>query len=973
MGLAQAQSRPPTHPTEELLKALLSLPQVQPQTDPRPEPPQGFDPQEGEAGLIRYLAKQKRGGADLNAYANLGTPLLHAIQSGQSKLAQWLLKQGANPLLRVREPGADGPEGPDALSLAVRVQDLKLAALLRAHPAYARLPAGALAQRVWPYAASAQWGELRAAGWPLPEADSPGFGRLLQRSLCARRLDLAQALMSAPGPAGAGRPPRGSRKVAKPHFLESQLGSAPAAGILQGWTSVCPDKVPAEANRPATLAAWRALEAQLQVPLLANWAGQLSSAAEWDAALRAGLQPPWRDAARTRALLGALRGLSLPAALALAHQLPSAPLQAVLEEEEAMGQWLSAAQHWPLAELRWALGQVKPHRLGAHLPTLLASHWFPAGAEAEARWQALTERLVAPIPAQAVQPGRVPVALLSRWLALGLRPSTAGWQRWLREQAEVGAFDVLWPATAAHAPKLARSALDGLLVPLLANPIGAVEEQTGLGGLEGDAADARLLSKLRWAQARGLRPSRIGWLRADQAAGTSESVRFALAQGWVQRAPEALRRQVARAPQPCGGTPPPRAALLRLLATPHSESRPNSYVDQVQSLTVAPGRCAWLLTGGTPWMGMQWEEWSFADGRSDMRANLADGDRQAHFWAPGAAAPQALGEALVGPLVAVRLPGSTEQALWVELEHDSAGGGSLPGQLWILARGERGEPNLLPAPTEHPARVALLLQCDVRALSACLGLAPETLDGPEAPQSVDAFVQAHYAAARVQFLELLARNDREGLKAFKAEGLVPAWLDEGLVHIGGLALPLQDRRQRTAWVLAQREPAAPLSESTLASLRIWLPAQDWTPIIHRLRCTPSAPLQALSQQSDLPRPLAHPPAQGFGDALPVIRARSAALTPAGWPPGPNPGNCRAGWADGCSDAAATGAAASAARPRQRAGHSLRRRRPPGRPGRRPGSTTVRPSRRPPGPPGRRRNRTCRPACRPVHPRRGSWA
>ena len=27
--------------------------------------------------------------------------------------------------------------------------------------------------------------------------------------------------MNAPRPAGAGRPPRGSRKVAKPHFLES--------------------------------------------------------------------------------------------------------------------------------------------------------------------------------------------------------------------------------------------------------------------------------------------------------------------------------------------------------------------------------------------------------------------------------------------------------------------------------------------------------------------------------------------------------------------------------------------------------------------------------------------------------------------------------------------------------------------------------------------------------------------------------
>ena len=98
------------------------------------------EPAQGESGLIRYLAEQKRDGADLNAYANLGTPLLHAIQSGQPKLAEWLLQQGANPLLRVREPGAEGLDGPDALSLAVRVENLQLAARLRAHPAYASLP-----------------------------------------------------------------------------------------------------------------------------------------------------------------------------------------------------------------------------------------------------------------------------------------------------------------------------------------------------------------------------------------------------------------------------------------------------------------------------------------------------------------------------------------------------------------------------------------------------------------------------------------------------------------------------------------------------------------------------------------------------------------------------------------------------------------------------------------------------------------
>ena len=40
--------------------------------------------------------------------------------------------------------------------------------------------------------------------------------------------------MSAPRPAGAGRPPGGSRKVAKPHFLES-AASASADAVLDFW------------------------------------------------------------------------------------------------------------------------------------------------------------------------------------------------------------------------------------------------------------------------------------------------------------------------------------------------------------------------------------------------------------------------------------------------------------------------------------------------------------------------------------------------------------------------------------------------------------------------------------------------------------------------------------------------------------------------------------------------------------------
>ncbi len=66
-----------------VLPVLFSMPQLQPEGSERVEPPKGFGSAEvSEEDLVRYLAAQKRLGADLNAYRHLGTPLHHAIRGG---------------------------------------------------------------------------------------------------------------------------------------------------------------------------------------------------------------------------------------------------------------------------------------------------------------------------------------------------------------------------------------------------------------------------------------------------------------------------------------------------------------------------------------------------------------------------------------------------------------------------------------------------------------------------------------------------------------------------------------------------------------------------------------------------------------------------------------------------------------------------------------------------------------------------
>lgn len=67
--------------------------------------------------------------------------------------------------------------------------------------------------------------------------------------------------MSTPRPAGAGRPPRGSRKVAKPHVLESaKVPLAPAADLAFGSASGPGSTVAAVAQEEE----FAALDAMLQ-------------------------------------------------------------------------------------------------------------------------------------------------------------------------------------------------------------------------------------------------------------------------------------------------------------------------------------------------------------------------------------------------------------------------------------------------------------------------------------------------------------------------------------------------------------------------------------------------------------------------------------------------------------------------------------------------------------------------------------
>ncbi|MGJ7526776.1 hypothetical protein [Variovorax sp. GB1P17] len=113
--------------TDNAFAALLSMPGAGPADGFWDFPKPDDLPAANEAALIAYLAKQKKAGADFNAYRHFGTLLQHAIRAGQERTAIWLLANGADP----RKTLKDGTDNAAALSASYKRQ--KVLAVLKAN------------------------------------------------------------------------------------------------------------------------------------------------------------------------------------------------------------------------------------------------------------------------------------------------------------------------------------------------------------------------------------------------------------------------------------------------------------------------------------------------------------------------------------------------------------------------------------------------------------------------------------------------------------------------------------------------------------------------------------------------------------------------------------------------------------------------------------------------------------------------
>ena len=837
--------------SQKALDALFAMDAVRPEGYEAQRPPEGFDPEGGEQALVVYLARQKRQGADLNAYRNLGTPLHHAIRGGLHTTARWLLRNGADPLRPVQGTDGNGVSGVDALGVLIQSGQWPLYADLQRLPAYVALSAQEKARRYWPLVAArpaeseATVDELLKRRFPLPDfsTSAPLAGVLLRQGLCNGHVALVSALLAQPD--------------APASFASLHEGGMPCSAL--GNRRRAPEPLP--------VATWKALEQRLQSPVLPYLVGNAQTAEQARQWLASGLRRPWDGPTSTRLYAHSALQAAPPAAVALLRALPAPQLARQTEDVPWTRQWLRQAADWPLADLRWTLASIGSPWLSAHRQDVMGDWAYPVltrreakdAADRLARWAALTDHLRFDGAAQA--PGddgfffRVPPQLWARWFAQGYRKAPAQWAEWI-DYTDLGPLQQAWPLLAQYQPEVAARALTWLVSTLSAGPSSDPLART-LGYRGGYLHEEEWLRKAQFLKAQGLRVPEPRWLAAKfrprEAGARSAAATLALQNGWVREPPTAVRTQLARAPLDCAVRP--SDALRRSLAAGGPAASLPLGELSIQPLAL-PGQtdCGWLVSTQTSGGRASIMDESFGEVHTLRPCT----DAQAAGWLWNGQRPGwvELPEMPVGGLWEVRRHASAERLL-LSMGQSLGTCGQAPGAVHAMGFAADGTLALQRLQPGHSAYDALVLQCDVDALESCFGVDPQQPSRhPADARSVPVFADAAWPQVREAFFSAIDRLDRPALAQLREQGLFGSWLTEAVQRVDASATwTLDEKRQRMAWLQGQgRYQLRPewTDLALLNRLATWLPAEDWGPLIASLQCSDRRHwLQALADSAEV--------------------------------------------------------------------------------------------------------------------------
>jgi len=851
--VANVQAESKSAATERAFAALVSLPQARyaDQTWQQP-PPEGFEITDDEADLIEWLKAQKKAGADFNAYRHRGTLLHHAIRSGLDKTALWLLRNGADPTKVVdEEQDSWGTvQNKDALAVALIYQRWKVADVLIKLPFVVNQSSEQTAETYWPFITrimGKSWQEspndatdvvnyLLAKRFPLPQ------GRvgecLLEYGLNHMWLNLALAL-----------------PVTSPLRLGKE--QAQAMNPFPRWAYLCYGNFsPPEITTALTSLSKEELERtdkKLTTPLFPYLLNSLITLTDVETLFDLHIRHPFDNPVFTRDIISRLliaptydyspERYSHEVQLALLQHIPSSDLQRALDNEATLGVWFAWAHRQTEETFAWALQQVSETLLKTQLAkvmsSMVAARPIKADVPVEKHWLSLLKRLPTPVDSSAIPAllNRFPVTAWTELFALGYRIKDDELVTWLAN-ATPDQLRAAWPLLKEQKPILREQGIDQLL-----------EATCGVRNSLGKAD----LEKMDILVKEGIKVKQALTLKASCVRNTPPEIYQAFLATHIVKSfdPANAHRFV---PDTLNCTLVMDETWRRIFAsTTHIKNPAFSNPLKIQGIQAIdyPGdkQCALVVSGG--------------------HSAFRDGSRFDSFWYGSGDSTFCTGTTM-------------SSVIWRKIDKDLQVSSSIPvdyaiglfpardtqtGKRYYLGLGDPGYGGCATATPdkifawskkdgkvflerlemENPVNQAIEQQCNMYTIPSCVAdeqpkdkdkTTAKPLTWDEYPFHV-AFLDQHWPNERKEFLEALMALDKPRLAGIKAKGIFPHWIIAAIDAVNKSDLPLEDKRQRTAWLFRDHQTLAAAlkmdySESSrdiMKAMIAWLPAEDWTTVI----------------------------------------------------------------------------------------------------------------------------------------------
>ncbi len=857
-------------PAQDAADAVLALPQGVPDDSVFPT---GHGDIADEPALLEQLANDATAGDDVNAYRFGGTALHHALRANLQDTALWLLAHGADPKLEVQSVENGKPDGNDALQLAIVYRRWRVVDALLRRPAIAPHTPRDVAFRwtgVFDLHADAATQDdaarelARRLAWP-----GGWQGGCLV--VAAANRAILPMLAKADGAPVARCPAAFSPTL---DVRDSAVAGAAVPPALNFAGDA--DAAAAAPSRLARLASAELarLDARLLDPLLPALAPLLDTPADAQAWSTLPLRRPWQDAAFSRAVVQALLRTRMTAEVrdVALRSVPPAALRAALDDDATLNGWFDPMRHQPLPQAMASLAAIDDATLARHADAAVTGlagvppHVYskvPYARQSlkapEPLWAAMLSRL------PATQPWGADLSILmlapvSTWplvLAHGDVPTVSRLESvWL--DATPDEWRDLWPRLRPVVrPDVATAMVAGLLARW-AKPCDAQEACTP------SADDA---AKLQQVLAAGVRPPPAVTLSSAAAhrAGP-DALRALVATRLVVLAPAdaalseivaaappdvAPRGRFERAPLACAAAPDTaivRAALhagFLLDGPPLAPARQADAPGPDWFQPVAePGAkaCAWLVSGGDVSTRMSFDDDDFYEGRHHFTP-CGDPTLHGELWrmVDGRLVATPWDEGATGGAVALAEAGGARRFVLALPFHGGTCSAGQPTQLyeWV---GDASNRHLVPRPAEGPSRTAFDAQCNAEDPAPCFGL-PSIDDNaiqPDSPETMllqSTFLERYGGPLRQRWIDAFLALDVVALRSPDLSAPMPEWRQAGLIALTASPLPLDQKRQRIAWMfrdkagMAASFGTAPNRDPALLGLVAWLPREDWRPML----------------------------------------------------------------------------------------------------------------------------------------------